>query len=332
MGINPLVNTQFTYIDTGVNLEMTPRIHDNEEVSLHVDIDISQVSSYNNLGGISQPVISQRKATLDVRMRDGQINIIGGLIQIQDSKTTTGVPGLANIPILGRLFSGEQTEHDRTELLIALVPHIVRAPELTSENLRTVYAGNATNFAVRRSPILAPDQAPLPSGEAGNAPVLVPQNTPPAGPTPSSPIGPPPAVPAGRVSFMPAIIQAQQGASFTSSIRIEGAVNLQSIESQLKFDPKVLRVNSIVAGDLLQQNGVALEPRKNILNDSGDATATLSRDPGKGPVNGAGALLTITFQAIARGNTLVTMPKTVLHDSGGNVINAGSAPLNVMVK
>jgi len=332
VGINPLVNTQFTYIDTGVNLEMTPRVHDNEEVSLHVDIDISQVSSYNDLGGISQPVISQRKATLDVRMRDGQINIIGGLIQIQDSKTTTGVPGLANIPIIGRLFSGESIERDRTELLIALVPHIVRGPDLTSENLRTVYAGNQTNYSVRRAPVLAADQAPLPTGDVGNAPALVPQSTPPAGPTPATPIGPPPTVPAGRVAFVPAIVQAQQGASFTTSIRIEGAVNLQSIESQLKFDPKVLRINSITAGDLLQQNGVALEPRKNILNDSGDATAALSRDPAKGPVNGTGTLLTITFQAIARGSTLVTMPKTVLHDSGGNVINAGSAPLNVMVK
>jgi general secretion pathway protein D len=211
-------------------LEMTPRVHDNEEVSLHVDIDISQVSSYNDLGGISQPVISQRKATLDVRMRDGQINIIGGLIQIQDTKTTTGVPGLASIPIIGRLFSGESIERDRTELLIALVPHIVRGPDLTSENLRTVYAGNQTNYAVRRAPVLAPDQAPLPTGDVGNAPVLTPQSIPPAGPTPATPIGPAPAVPAGKVSFVPAIVQAQQGASFTTSIRIEGAVNLQSIE------------------------------------------------------------------------------------------------------
>ena len=72
---------------------------------MHLDIDISQVSSYNDLGGISQPVISQRKATLDVRMRDGQINMIGGLVQLSDSKTISGIPGLANIPILNRLFT-----------------------------------------------------------------------------------------------------------------------------------------------------------------------------------------------------------------------------------
>ena len=333
VGVNPLVNTQFTYIDTGVNLEMTPRVHDNGEVSMHLDVDISQVSDYVNLGGISQPVISQRKATLDVRMRDGQINMIGGLIQLSDSKNISGIPGLANIPILNRLFTSSQITQNKTELLISIVPHIVRGPEVTAENLREVYAGNTTNYSVRRAPRAVPASATTADGALPGTPAAAPGT--PVTPAPTAPFTPVPSMaggPAARVSFLPAQVDAPLGSSFTVSIRAEGVTNLQSIESQLKFDPKILKINSIVAGDLLQQNGVTLTPQKNILNDAGDAGATLARDPAKGAVSGSGALLTVTFQAVGAGRTLVTMPKTALHDSAGAVINTGSGPLAVTVK
>ena len=69
VGVNPLVNTQFTYIDVGVNVEITPRVHDNGDVTMHVDLDISSVDRHVNLGGINQPIIGQRKVTHDIRMR-----------------------------------------------------------------------------------------------------------------------------------------------------------------------------------------------------------------------------------------------------------------------
>jgi general secretion pathway protein D len=334
VGVNALVNTQFTYIDTGVNLEMTPRVHDNGEVSMHIDIDISQVDSYNDLGGISQPVIGQHKITLDVRMKDGQINMIGGLVQLSDSKTVSGVPGLANIPILNRLFTSDQTTISKDELLISITPHIVRGPDITAENVSPAYAGNATNYAVRYAHPAAL-AAPAIDG-AGTTPASAPPVTMPAAPgMPGSAapvIAPSVAGPAARVSFAPTRLDAQMGSSFTADIRADGAANLQSFESQIKFDPKILKVNSITAGDLLQQNGVQLVPQRNILNDSGDASATLVREAAKGAVNGSGTLLTITFQAVGKGQTTVVMPKTLLRDSAGGSTNVGGSPLTVTVK
>jgi general secretion pathway protein D len=87
VGINPLVNTQFTFIDVGVNVDLTPKVHENGEVSMHVEVEISSVVSYVNLGGISQPVISQEKVIHDIRMKDGEVNLLGGLKQSQDSTT-----------------------------------------------------------------------------------------------------------------------------------------------------------------------------------------------------------------------------------------------------
>jgi general secretion pathway protein D len=78
VGVNPLVNTQFTYQDVGVNVELTPRVHENGDVTMHIDLDISTVASYVNVGGISQPVIGQRKVQHDIRMREGEVGLLGG--------------------------------------------------------------------------------------------------------------------------------------------------------------------------------------------------------------------------------------------------------------
>src|ERR1039457_4119875 len=142
VGINPLVNTQFTFIDVGVNVEITPRVHENGDVSLHVDLDISSVTGHVNLGGIDQPIIGQRKVSHDIRMPDGAVQLLAGLTKYQDTKTKTGIPGLGSIPVLGRLFSSESVDRERQELMIALIPHVVRRPEYTAENLRGIAVGN----------------------------------------------------------------------------------------------------------------------------------------------------------------------------------------------
>ena len=100
IGVSPLVNTQFQFIDVGVNVDMVPRVHGGGEISLHVELEISTVRDHVDIGGISQPVIGQRKVSHDVRIKEGEVNIIGGLMQEQDSKNLSGIPFLSSIPIL----------------------------------------------------------------------------------------------------------------------------------------------------------------------------------------------------------------------------------------
>jgi general secretion pathway protein D len=226
VGINPLVNTQFTFIDVGVNVEITPRVHDNGDVSLHVDLDISSVTGHVNLGGIDQPIIGQRKISHDIRMPEGAVQLLGGLRKYQDTKTRTGIPGLINVPILGKLFSGESVDRERQELMIALIPHIVRRPEYTAENLRGIAVGNQQSVhlsygrqAGSTPPAAAPkkDEPPPANPPAANPPVaavnptlppatvsptLPPATAPPTGapgltpPATAPPLTPPPAAPA----------------------------------------------------------------------------------------------------------------------------------------
>ncbi|HYP12565.1 MAG TPA: hypothetical protein VEQ63_01465, partial [Bryobacteraceae bacterium] len=140
-GANALVSTQFNYIDTGVNIDITPKVHGRDEVSLHVEIDLNNVSREVLLADLRQPVITQKKIIHDIRLKEGEVNLLGGLISVQESRTIDGIPFLASIPILGRFFGPEHVERNRGELLIALVPHVVRAPEFSESNLRSVSAG-----------------------------------------------------------------------------------------------------------------------------------------------------------------------------------------------
>jgi general secretion pathway protein D len=344
VGVSPLVNTQFTFLDVGVNVEILPRVHDNGEVSLHVDIDISQVLDRINLGGVEEPEIGQNKATADIRMRDGEVNLIGGIIQQTDTKSTTGIPGLANIPWLGRLFSGENVEKDRTELVIAMIPHIVRAPDVTESNLRGIAAGNATQIKVAygpRSRAAAAEAAQKPQSNSfvgtpgGGPPATAPPAT--APPTPitplatapvitSTPPGPPQAGGPARVSFQPATMDSALGSAVTVTLYGDNITDMISAALQLKFDPKILRINNIVAGDLPQRNTGAMEPSKNILNDSGSADMSLSRGPNDGGISGAGGLFTVVFQAVGRGNTTVSVSSVSLTASTGQPINATAPP------
>ena len=148
VGALPAANTQFSFQDVGVTLEILPQIHDNNEVSLHLDLDVSQVLDRINVGGVSQPEIADNKVTTDIRLREGEVNLIGGIIQDTNTKSLAGIPGLARIPLLGRLFSNEDLEKNKTELVIALVPHIVRGPDITASNLRGISSGSSGQIKV----------------------------------------------------------------------------------------------------------------------------------------------------------------------------------------
>jgi len=341
VGVSPLVNTQFTYLDVGVNLEILPRVHQNNEVSLHVDLDVSQVNNYQNLGGINIPEIGQNHAVADIRLNDGEVNLIGGIIQDTNSRATTGIPGLASIPVIGRLFSAENLDKEKNELVIAIVPHVVRGIDITEADLKGVMSGSSRQIRVEYAPhrAAAPgDQPPAQSsaqpqanaaGMAGVVAAGPPATAPPITAPLTTPVvtAPPaaaplavPAAPGGpaRISFLPGNVDTQLSQTVNVTIYAENVTNLASAAAHLQYDPKILHINNVVAADLIQKNSAPLQPSKNILNDAGQADLTISRTPKDGAASGSGGLFTIVFQAVGRGNTSVTVTGLALNAPDGN--------------
>jgi general secretion pathway protein D len=148
-GVSPLVNTQFQYIDVGVNIDITPHIHSNHEVTLKMVLEISSVTGEQNIGGISQPVIGQRRIEHETRLEDGEINLVGGILEDSETRSLGGYPWLMKIPILKYLFGQENKDHRENEIVFAITPHIVRAEEITDENLRLIDVGTSNSIGLR---------------------------------------------------------------------------------------------------------------------------------------------------------------------------------------
>ena len=149
VSINPLINTQFQYLDVGVNIDITPHIHSEHEVTLKMSLEVSSVTGTQNIGGISQPTIGQRRIEHETRLEDGEVNLVGGILEDTETQSLSGYPWLAKIPILKYLFAQEDKERQQNEIVFAITPHIVRAEEVTDEDLRLVDVGTNSNIGLR---------------------------------------------------------------------------------------------------------------------------------------------------------------------------------------
>src|SRR6478609_7726862 len=189
------VNTQFTYTDVGVKMEITPRVHPDGQVTLKTSMEISNLNGSHTIGGITQPIISTRKVEHTIRLMDGETNLLGGILEVQDTSTTGGTPFLGQIPILKYLFTSTQKEHITNELVFLLVPHIVRSQELNDLNRRAFDVGTGSGIDLRMAgkqptpTVATPAVAAAPQQPAGGVTATPPRQQPatavPQHPTPA---------------------------------------------------------------------------------------------------------------------------------------------------
>jgi general secretion pathway protein D len=330
VGVSPLVSTQFQFVDVGVNVDLTPHVHGDDEVTLHVSIDITDIASTLNLGGLSQPVIGQKKNEADIRLKDGEVSLLGGLMSDQDTSVIGGIPGLVNIPILGKyLFGNVSKDKQKEQLMIALIPHIVRKPAITGLDMKTIAAGvDATvklSYAPRVEEVTA---APAPAMATG--PGVTPLVTP-------SLVTPPlvtPGVPGGTagILFNPAKVQAQLSSPVVITLEGQNLTDVASVPVKVRWDPKILRLEMISPGALLAQDGKITAPSLDIRNDTGDASIDVNRVAGAGGVNGNGPLLQFTFTAVGKGPTNVTITEAALKNSNQQPITLQAPTVSVVVQ
>ncbi len=151
-GLGGSVNTQFQYLDVGVNIDITPYVHANGEVTLKMSLEISSVAGVQNIGGFNQPTIGQRRIEHEARLADGEVNLIGGILNDTDTRSMSGYPWLTKIPILKYLFGQETKERAQSEIVFAITPHIIRSNEVTDENLKMVDLGSGNTVTYRKGP------------------------------------------------------------------------------------------------------------------------------------------------------------------------------------
>jgi general secretion pathway protein D len=320
--VNPLVNTQFQYQDVGVNVDMTPRVHPNHEISLKIMIEVSSVTGQSPIGGITQPIISQRKIEHDIRLKEGEVNILGGLFDRTDTRALNGWPGLAKIPLMRYLFSDDKIDHQEDEVLIVLIPHIVRLPEWTKANLRPLYTGSETNVQVKhesavRAPVQAPPQ-PAPQ---------TPANAAPANPVPAAAINAPAAAadqtgqPA-KLRFEPASVVLKAGQTTVVAVTVDNVTDLYSIPLLLQYNPAVISIEEVQhaagqngQGGFLSGGTQEIAIVQQVNKEHGQAIISATRQPNTPGVNGSGTLLGIKIKALSPGSSNLTIVQVNAKDS-----------------
>jgi len=312
--VNPLVNTQFQYIDVGVNVDITPRIHVNHDVSLKVGIEVSSVAGRVNIGGIEQPIISQRKIEHDIRLKEGEVSVLGGIVEESETKSLSGWPGLSKIPILRYFFSGESVDRTESEVLIVLTPRIVRLPEITPENLKSILAGTDQNVSVREkaAPLPAPP-APKPEAPAPTPPGGV-QPAPAQPPTAGQPPAPEAARPA-RLRFEPPTITLNRGETTTVAVVVEDVKDLFSIPMLLQYDPKVIAVEEVRHGGFLSGGTQEVAIVQRIDQERGQAIISSTRRPNTEGISGSGTLVGLVIRGVAPGTSQLSIVQVNARDS-----------------
>jgi len=324
IGVNALVNTQFQYLDVGVNIDITPKVHQNGEITLKLALDVSAVNGQSNIGGINQPIIGQNKIEHDIRLKEGEVNLLGGLMEDADVKTMAGIPGLSQIPILKYLFGTEHTDKRQNEIIFLLVPHIVRAQELTPFNERAIDMGTSNVIDLRMTSAMP---------QAG-APVTVPAGVPQGAPQPGAPTAPvqPTTPPSSGPGPSPVTLkldvpqpQANVGSMVAVNVVLNGGQNIYSVPMQLSYDPKALELVDVENGNFLGQDGqsVALVHRDD--GSKGTVQLTATRPPNAGGVSGSGTVFSLIFKAKAPGTTALNVTRAQVKDAFmNNVPSAGT--------
>ena len=218
---NPL--TSYTYRPIGVIISMTPRVTYENEIILDLEVENSTLGPSILVAGQSLPTFGTRNVVTRLRLRDGESNLLAGLLREQDRQTLKGVPGLMNVPFLGRLFSANDQSVQTTDIVMLLTPRIVRGHELTQQDVSPIHIGTQGNIGVTGPPprIAAANDAPAP------APDVLP---PPAGGLPPAVGDVPPFLAPGGVAA-PSAAPGSQGGGVAASGNPPGPISGPAGES-----------------------------------------------------------------------------------------------------
>lgn len=335
VGGNIVPITSFTYQNVGITVQIEPRVHHNKEVTLRVQVEFSQVTGFvSQAGAQQQPIIGTRQIQTVIRLRDGETNMLAGLIQRSTQDTLSGIPGVSDIPGLRRVFGSTNLQEEDTDIILTLTPRILRIPDFTREDLATLWVGSEENMQLRgpardqygRSPFAPAQSVTIPespiipnlNGDAGvrsddprrggEADLDPDTETGADRGTDTSGDDEPEAEPDAEPANGPAIVRGLTpqtlyavGDTFDVVVEVVNAQNVGSIPFKLRYNPATVQFVGHAEGAFLAQDGNQTFVTASAIPTNRQVVVGASRLGGPG-IAGSGQVITLSFQAIAPGS------------------------------
>jgi len=340
----PVITGTVTYQDVGLKLDVEPDIHLDNEVTIKIGLEVSSLGlPVSNGSGSTVYRVGTRNTSTSLRLRDGETQILAGLITDADTSTVDKIPLLGQIPLLGHLFSNDNGNKSKTEIILSITPHIVGNSKLADARETEYWSG--TESGLRSNQVVLKPLGAVSLGNSANPlpGVPVPHAVTPSAPPLASTVPLPGTVAAA--SSVPAVVvvpqvntskntdtsaaqpmmfswqgpnQAKVGDKISLSLNTQSAQGVKKLGFQIAFDPDVLKALDVNEGDSLKHNNAQSSISKNINQGGGEISVDLS---GSGS-SGATSVVTITFEVVAAAQgTSVSIDTITATGGNGEGIN-----------
>jgi general secretion pathway protein D len=301
------------YVDVGLKVDVEPNIYLRDEVAIKVSLEVSSIAGeIVSKNGTQAYQIGSRNASTVLRLKDGETQVLAGLINDSERKTANKIPGLGDLPIAGRLFSDHRDDHQKTEIVLSITPHLVRTIKRPDVAATEFWSGS--DNTLRTAPLmLQPPGAPV-REDAGTMPAASRASEPDELVAAASDA---PAGPATQVKLLWMGPQdVKRSDEFQLAINLDTDGTLRSLPMQIGFDPAVLRVAKVEEGEFFRQDGGQTSFTHNVDVDKGRVFVGAVRSGTEG-ASGKASMALITFKAMApSGQTSVRLLSAIPVTSG----------------
>jgi len=301
----PIVN--YTLTDIGITIKMTPRIHLEGEVTLEIELTISSIAG-EGIAGI--PIIANREIKNTVRLKDGETNLLAGLLRDEERLVKGGIVGLKDLPLIGGLFSTSQKTIEQTDVVLTITPHIIRSIQISDEDTKPLWVDpdnlsgvTGTGGALRdsREEAAVAEEPPAQPEDAG-----------------------------GSVVYLsPASFEAPRDREFRMNIELSSEKEIGNASLVLTFDPQILKLKDVLEGGGLRQLGDKVPFLKNI--SGGTCTIGFSSPPGGRGFKGRAVLAVLVFTSVSPGQTSLGFTSATAGTPMGQaiVLQTGEASISI---
>ena len=326
------------YLDVGLTLEVQPTVYLDGDVAIKVGLEVSSITNTVVVQGTQAYTIGTRNANTLLRLKDGETQILAGLIQDSDTRNAAGIPGLSQIPIVGRLFGSHNSDREKNEIVLSITPRIIRTQARPASDATEFWYGTETRSRSTPFASVAFDTGPASASGGSVSGAGIPTAGPrasvaqpivPAAPVSSPPS--PPAAPAGPPPHPTVTVdgpgETAVGQEFDVTVRMATDIGITRLRGQLRFDSSALQLISATAGDLVPAS--AGSPNVDAKSGGAQLDVVATDDP----IQGEGSLMLLRFKALsARAASSIAAQVSAMGPSGTAMANAASQPLSVAIK
>lgn len=312
VGGNVVPISSIEYRDVGIVIETTPRVHHDGMITLQLNLEITAVQP-NAVGAQGQPIFTARTLSTTLRLKEGETNVLAGLLRDDERTQITGIPILSDIPVLKQLFSKTETQVQSTDIVLSITPYIVRMANIEEEDLLPIYVGTENALSGGGTGARRGGGGRSSDDEDEEDGGSLEQRDP------------------VTVSILPGSLQASVGDRLEVSVVAQGSEEVNNAGMRVSYDPRVLRFVEAIEGDVLSSDGAETSFQTSAAA-SGSVAVGIGRVGGGRGVNVSGTLVRFVFEAIGEGDSTVQVMSAAIRDEQGRPLPLELEPAQVIVQ